>query len=96
MKCPYCSTELSGVYFSTVCSKCGKSLHTCLTCKFYLKGAHYDCKEDVDEFIADKGRNNFCSYFSLTDKMLDEKNSSGSSANKTNTSAEELFNKFFT
>jgi len=31
---------------------------------FYSPGAHYDCRETVEELVADKERANFCAAFS--------------------------------
>ncbi len=51
--------HLSPVHF------CGADLHSCINCKFYSKGSHYDCRETVDELVKDKERANFCDYFSV-------------------------------
>ena len=40
-------------------------LHSCVNCKFYSPGSHYDCHETIDELVKDKERANFCDYFSV-------------------------------
>lgn len=69
-----------------------KEKHTCLNCKFYLQGAHYDCRENIDELVKDKDRPNFCEFFSL-DPVKAENNAKV--AKEKASSAEEAFNKFF-
>ena len=49
---------------SSVCEYCGRDLHSCVNCKFYSPGSHYDCHETVDELVKDKEKANFCDYFS--------------------------------
>ena len=66
--------------------------HICLNCRFYAKGAHYDCRESIDELVKDKDRPNFCDYFSLDEKALAE----NEKCKKEKASqAEDAFNKFF-
>ena len=52
------------IYRTSVCSVCATDLHSCLNCRHYLKGAHYDCHETIDELVKDKERSNFCDHFS--------------------------------
>lgn len=65
---------------------------TCVTCKFYSKGSHYDCRENVDELVIDKERPNFCEYY-----QKDEKKAAEFEASKTKKAslAEDAFNSFF-
>ena len=41
------------VYRTTVCADCGADLHSCINCKYYAPGSHYDCHETVDELVSD-------------------------------------------
>lgn len=68
--CYFCGQSFTGdkVYRNTTCSKCGKDLHSCLNCRFYDQGSHWDCRESVSEEVADKERANFCEYFEYADK----------------------------
>lgn len=87
MKCPYCKAELSFVSYATSCPSCGKSLHTCKACKYYSPNEPYGCHEHIDEPVVDKDHPNFCDFYSLTDKEIDNKTSSKK--------AEDIFNSFF-
>jgi len=69
-----------------------KEKHICLNCRFYSKGAHYDCRENIDEIVKDKDRPNFCEYFELDENKLKDNESK---AKEKASSAEEAFNKFF-
>jgi hypothetical protein len=40
-------------------------MRCCKNCAFYNPGAHYDCRETVEELVADKERANFCEHFRL-------------------------------
>ena len=79
--------------------------HTCLNCRFYQKGAHYDCKENTDELVIYKDRPNFCDFFVLKEDALSTDSASAADSatddafpQKTSASraeAEALFNSFF-
>jgi predicted RNA-binding Zn-ribbon protein involved in translation (DUF1610 family) len=67
--CYFCGQALQDdtrIYRSSTCPSCGKELKICLNCRFYEPGAHWDCRETIDEMVADKERANFCGYFSLS------------------------------
>lgn len=69
-----------------------KEQHTCFNCRFYSKGAHYDCRENIDELVKDKDRPNFCEYFSPdSDAILKSETEKKEKASK----AEDAFNSFF-
>lgn len=53
------------IFRTTDCSGCGSPLHSCVNCRFYEVGAHYDCHETIDEQVKDKEAANFCDYFSV-------------------------------
>ena len=58
--------ELSGtVSRSDVCPSCGADVRSCKNCRFYEPGAHYDCRENIDELVKDKERANFCGWFMI-------------------------------
>ena len=50
---------------SDVCPSCGADVRSCKNCRFYEPGAHYDCRETVDELVKDKERANFCGWFMI-------------------------------
>jgi len=51
-----------------VCPECGADLHCCLNCAFYDRSASKQCRETVAELVRDKGRANYCDYFSMSDR----------------------------
>lgn len=69
-----------------------KEKHTCLNCRFYKKGAHYDCAENIDELVKDKDRPNFCEYFCLDSEKTEQNEKLKNSKSQ---KAEDLFNSFF-
>ena len=50
---------------SALCPECGADVRCCRNCNFYESGAHYDCRETIDEPVRDKERSCFCDWFSL-------------------------------
>lgn len=64
--CKKCGKPLpsAAITRSSVCDFCGRDLHSCVNCKFYSPGSHYDCHETVDELVKNKEKANFCDYFS--------------------------------
>ncbi len=69
-----------------------KEKHMCINCRFFCKGAHYDCRENIDELVKDKDRPNFCEFFSLDDNAM--KRNEAKLKEKAS-SAEDAFNRFF-
>ena len=51
------------IYRDSTCPSCGADLHSCINCKFYAPGSHYDCHETIEEPVRDKERSNFCDFF---------------------------------
>ncbi|MCR5614078.1 hypothetical protein [Treponema sp.] len=65
--CKKCGTPITetSITRSSTCTTCGADLHSCINCKFYSPGSHYDCHETVDELVKDKERANFCDSFNV-------------------------------
>ena len=58
--------EINGtVSRSDVCPSCGADVRSCKNCRFYEPGAHYDCRDNIDELVKDKERANFCGWFMI-------------------------------
>ncbi|MBQ0039853.1 MAG: hypothetical protein KBS64_05460 [Treponema sp.] len=55
--------EIESIYRDSECPVCHSDLHSCRNCKFYSPGSHFDCRENVDELVSDKGKANFCDAF---------------------------------
>ena len=73
--CHHCHTDidpLMSIGYNTVCPKCGKSLHSCVNCRFYSPGSYHDCSEGVEEYIEDKVEANFCDSFMLGEDTKEE------------------------
>jgi len=45
------------------CPGCGRDARICLNCRFYDPGAHHECREEQAEWVKEKDKGNFCSYF---------------------------------
>ena len=72
--CSFCSFVFDvnmEIFRSTQCPKCGKDVKICKNCVFYLPGAHWDCRETIEDQVKEKDKANFCSNFKFkdTDKM---------------------------
>jgi len=64
--CYFCGEALPAghkIVFSETCPACGKDLHVCAMCSFFLAGAHWDCRETIDALVADKEKRNYCEWF---------------------------------
>ncbi len=82
MICWKCGTDikLENISRNSECPSCKVDLHCCKACKFFSPGNHYDCKESVDELIADKERSNFCDYFKYNENLSVSKNNKSQEA----------------
>jgi hypothetical protein len=80
--------------FNERCEGCGKDLHSCLNCRFYRKGARWDCAETVQEPVVDKEKRNYCEWF-RTDPSLFARNegraAERSAADKARSDLDRLF-----
>ncbi|HKM06286.1 MAG TPA: hypothetical protein VJ869_04795 [Sphaerochaeta sp.] len=56
----------------TLCTNCGKALHSCYNCRFYSPGSYHDCLEGVEELIIEKKEANFCDFFMVGEDNLEE------------------------
>lgn len=67
-RCYACGRELSlarTVGREETCPFCRADLHCCFNCALREEGAYNDCREPQAERVVDKGRSNFCDYFSF-------------------------------
>ena len=67
--CHKCGTtvELEKVFRRDECPKCTSDLHVCLNCRFYDQTKANACMETQAEGVQEKGRANYCDYFSFRD-----------------------------
>ena len=67
LTCWKCGTSLPDVPvpFARVaeCPACRADLHVCRMCEFFDPGVRRGCREPVAEEVSDRGRANFCGYF---------------------------------
>lgn len=47
------------------CSVCRADLHVCRMCEFYDTRVAMSCRETIADEVKDKGRANFCDYFTV-------------------------------
>ena len=45
------------------CPQCSSDGRACLNCRFFDRNAHHECREEQAEWVKEKERGNFCSYF---------------------------------
>lgn len=69
LHCPTCNKkiELDKVSFREECPHCLTDLHSCKVCKFFDLSFYRECREPSAEYVKDKGKNNYCEYFSPSD-----------------------------
>ena len=94
--CWKCGNEIqvsSGqkIFFADECSFCHSPLHCCLNCQFYSSGAHYDCRETVEDAVSNKEDANFCDYFKPKTSFSLPKNSFQNKAEQAKKKFDELF-----
>ena len=66
------------------CSHCGTAIHSCKMCKFYDKSCYNECRESSAERVTDKEKANFCDYFKLVSKGIEEENNNKSLLDEAN------------
>jgi hypothetical protein len=49
------------------CPHCGADLHCCKNCEYWDPSAHNQCKEHIAEYIPDREKTNFCTFFTFRD-----------------------------
>ncbi|MBI5529572.1 MAG: hypothetical protein HY897_24870 [Deltaproteobacteria bacterium] len=45
------------------CAKCHRDLHVCKNCRFWDSSAHNQCREPQAEYVPDREKSNFCTFF---------------------------------
>lgn len=55
------------------CEKCGWDARVCKNCRFYDARAYRECLEEQAEWVKDKDKRNFCSYFESNGAGSDHK-----------------------
>jgi hypothetical protein len=55
-----------------VCRSCFSDVRCCLHCEYYDISAYNQCRESQAERIVEKTKANFCGYFKVMSKNLEE------------------------
>jgi len=69
--CHACKNELNtgrDVGKKDVCPLCGADLRCCSNCSFYDTSVSKQCREPGAELVKEKGRANYCDFFSFFQK----------------------------
>ena len=74
----------------TKCLKCGTDLHSCRHCKHFDPDARFQCREKIEERIADKWAANECAFF----KPVQSLDATGRRANTTEDARNAFHNLF--
>lgn len=64
--------ELDEVHRTDRCSKCGEDLKVCKTCRHFDERASNQCRETSADYVHEKGRANYCSYFSPREDRVEK------------------------
>ena len=65
-ECFFCANPidpLTKVGLRDSCPRCHRDLHNCKNCRFYDPSAHNQCREPQAEYVGDREKANFCTYF---------------------------------
>ncbi|MBI5489409.1 MAG: hypothetical protein HY905_18900 [Deltaproteobacteria bacterium] len=66
--CHKCSGKLEfevKMMRTDVCPHCAADMHVCKNCEYWDPGEHNQCREKIAEYVADRERTNYCSYFTF-------------------------------
>lgn len=66
--CHKCKNELVfdvKLQRADTCTHCGVDLHCCKNCEHWDPSAHNQCKEHIAEYIPEREKANFCSFFTF-------------------------------
>ena len=92
--CHKCKKEIEidgKVMRGELCPHCGAYLHCCLNCRFYDEYAHNKCREPKTEWVTDREKSNFCTYFKF--KESGEENGGDERSKKAKEELKRLFGK---
>ncbi|MFZ4794977.1 MAG: hypothetical protein ACOYLN_12675 [Blastocatellia bacterium] len=67
MICHQCGREvqvIGTINRTDECPHCRHDLHSCQNCRFFDPGKSKQCRESQADYVKEKGRANFCDYFS--------------------------------
>ena len=73
--CHKCKNELVfevKLQRADTCPHCGVDLSCCKNCEYWEPSAHNQCREHITEYIPDRERANFCSFFTFKDGVAED------------------------
>jgi len=76
--CHHCGNEVVmevKLQRQDLCIHCGFDLHCCKNCEYWDISAHNQCKEHIAEYIPDREKANFCTFFTLRDGKAEDNSS---------------------
>ena len=57
------------------CPHCGVDMHCCKNCQYWDVSAHNQCSEHIAEYIPDREKANFCTFFTFRDGQPEDQSS---------------------
>jgi hypothetical protein len=72
------------------CPHCGVDMHCCKNCEYWDPSAHNQCKERIAEYIPDREKANFCSFFTFKNGVPED---TSSAIAKSKSRLDDLFKK---
>lgn len=66
IRCPNCGRNvqaLGAITAETRCPHCAAALHCCRSCRHFDTSARWECRQQIPERVADKGKANTCAFF---------------------------------
>lgn len=55
------------------CPRCAADLHCCKNCEHWDPSAHNQCKERIAEYIPDRERANYCTFFTFKNGLPEDR-----------------------
>ena len=74
-ECFFCGNPidpLAKVGMRDECPRCHRDLHICKNCRHYDPSAHNQCREHIAEYIPDREKANFCTFYTFRDGRMDD------------------------
>ena len=73
--CHKCKNELKfevKLQRADTCPHCGVDLQCCKNCEYWDISAHNQCKEHIAEYIPEREKANFCTFFTFKDGVPED------------------------
>jgi len=71
--CSFCGTPMprDRPGFNETCVSCRRDLHACANCRFFRKGARWDCAETIEAPVVDKEMRNRCDWYETEARLFE-------------------------